>query len=51
MKKKTVPAPKGFHWMKSGSRYRLMKNPAGGYKPHKGSSLKASFDIQEVHKK
>ena len=27
-----------------------MKNPAGGYNPHKGSSLKASFEIQKVHK-
>ena len=27
-----------------------MKNPAGGYKPHKGASLKASFEIQKVHK-
>jgi hypothetical protein len=27
-----------------------MKNPAGGYKPHKGSSLKASFEIQKIHK-
>jgi hypothetical protein len=26
-----------------------MKNPAAGYKPHKGSSLKASFEIQKVH--
>ena len=26
------------------------KNPAGGYKPHKGSSLKASFEIQKIHK-
>ena len=24
------------HWMKSGKGYKLMKNPAGGYKPHPG---------------
>jgi len=41
MAKKSVEAPKGFHWMKSGKGFKLMKNPAGGYKPHKGSSLKA----------
>jgi hypothetical protein len=49
--KKSVPAPKGFHWMKSGSGFKLMKNPSGGYKAHKGASLKASFNVQEVHKK
>lgn len=49
--KKSVPAPKGFHWMKSGSSFKLMKNPSGGYKAHKGASLKASFNVQEVHKK
>jgi hypothetical protein len=48
--KKAVEAPKGFHWMKSGKGFKLMKNPAGGYKAHKGSSLKASFEIQKVHK-
>ena len=50
MAKKAVEAPKGFHWMKSGNGFKLMKNPAGGYKPHKGSSLKASFEIQKIHK-
>ena len=49
--KKSVSAPKGFHWMKSGKGFKLMKNPAGGYKPRKGSSLQASFDVQQVHKK
>ena len=29
----------------------LMKNPTGGYKPHKGASKKASFEIQTIHKK
>ena len=48
--KKTVKAPKGFHWMKSGSGFKLMKDPTGGYKPHKGASKKASFEIQTIHK-
>ena len=50
MAKKAVEAPKGFHWMKSGKGFKLMKNPAGGYKPHKCESLKASFEIQKIHK-
>jgi len=50
MAKKAVEAPKGFHWMKSGSGFKLMKNPTGGYKPHKGASTKASFEIQTIHK-
>ena len=49
--KKSVEAPEGFHWMKSGKSYKLMKNPAGGYKPHKGASKKAIFEIQQAHKK
>jgi len=27
--KKAVDAPKGFHWMKSGKGFKLMKNPRG----------------------
>jgi|TARA_R110000782_G_scaffold29003_1_gene72458 hypothetical protein len=50
MTKKSVSSPKGFHWMKKGSQFKLMKNPTGGFKPHKGASLKASFPIQKVHK-
>jgi hypothetical protein len=46
---KTVEAPKGFHWMKSGESFKLMKDPGPGYKPHKGGSKKASFKIQKVH--
>ena len=42
-----VPAPKGYHWMKSGKEYKLMKDPAGGYKPHKGASKSADFAIQK----
>ena len=49
--KNTVPAPKGFHWMKSGKGFKLMKNPPGGYKPHPGATLRASFDIQTTHKR
>tara|TARA_R100000900_G_scaffold102197_1_gene79195 strand:+ start:530 stop:688 length:159 start_codon:yes stop_codon:yes gene_type:complete len=51
MANKSVEAPKGFHWMKSGKGYKLMKNPSGGYKAHKGASKKASFPVQTVHKK
>jgi len=50
MAKKAVEAPKGFHWMKSGSGFKLMKDPTEGYKPHKGASKKATFDVQAVHK-
>ena len=46
-----VKAPKGFHWMKSGSSYTLMKNPSAGYKPHKGASESANFKVQKTHKK
>ena len=45
-----VSAPKGHHWMKSGSNYKLMKDPANGYKPHKGASKSANFEVQKVHK-
>ena len=45
-----VPAPKGYHWMKSGKSFKLMKDPAGGYKPHKGASKSANFEVQKVHK-
>ena len=50
MAKKAVEAPKGFHWMKSGSGFKLMKNPAGGYKPHKGASKAAKFSVMMKHK-
>ena len=46
-----VAAPKGYHWMKHGKSYKLMKDPAGGFKPHKGASKKANFEIQKDHKK
>ncbi len=44
-----VQAPKGYHWMKSGKGYKLMKDPTGGYKPHTGDSKSANFDIQTLH--
>ena len=37
--------------MKSGKSFKLMKDPRGGYKPHKGASKTANFEIQKVHKK
>ena len=46
-----VDAPKGYHWMKSGNGYKLMKAPKGGYKAPKGASKKASFAIQKIHSK
>lgn len=46
-----VQAPKGYHWMKSGKSYKLMKDPKTGYAAHKGASKSANFPIQKVHKK
>jgi len=46
-----VPAPNGYHWMKKGKEYKLMKDSAEGYKPHKGASKSADFTVQKVHKK
>tara|TARA_Y100001938_G_scaffold131817_1_gene189356 strand:- start:1138 stop:1290 length:153 start_codon:yes stop_codon:yes gene_type:complete len=47
-----VKAPKGYHWMKQRSGApKLMKNPKGGYKPHKGGSLSFNFKMQKVHAK
>ena len=48
---KKVKAQKGYHWMKAGAGYKLMKNPRGGYKSHKGSSLMADFKVQMTHAK
>ena len=45
-----VKAPKGYHWMKSGKTYKLMKH-SGKFVKHKGASLTANFTIQKVHKK
>tara|TARA_A100001515_G_scaffold134274_1_gene124136 strand:- start:1969 stop:2133 length:165 start_codon:yes stop_codon:yes gene_type:complete len=49
MAKKSVKAPAGFHWMKKGNSYKLMKH-TGKFKPHRGASLSASFDVQKVHR-
>ena len=45
-----VKAPAGYHWMKSGKTYKLMKHK-GKFVKHKGASLTANFEIQKVHKK
>ena len=47
---KSVKAPAGFHWMKSGSSYKLMKH-SGKFVPHKGASLVAKFKVQKLHGK
>jgi hypothetical protein len=44
-----VKAPEGYHWMKKGSGYTLMKDPAGGYKAHKGATKSAEFKVQKTH--
>ena len=41
-------APDGFHWMKKGSSYKLMKH-SGKFKSHKGASLTAKFEVQKKH--
>ena len=46
---KRVKAPAGYHWMKKGSGYNLMKH-SGKFVPHKGASLYATFNIQKLHK-
>ena len=46
---KSVKAPAGFHWMKKGNEYKLMKH-SGKFVPHKNASLTAKFKIQKVHK-
>ena len=47
--KKEVKAPKGYHFMKSGKTYKLMKHE-GKFVPHKGASLDAEFEVQKKHK-
>jgi len=46
---KSIKAPAGFHWMKKGNEYKLMKH-SGKFVPHKNASLVAKFKIQKVHK-
>ena len=43
-----VKAPKGYHWMKSGNSYKLMKH-TDKFVKHKGASLFANFPIQKLH--
>ncbi len=44
-----VKAPRGYHFMKKKGKYKLMKNPKGGYKKHKGSSLTMSVPVVKKH--
>lgn len=46
-----VDAPKGYHWMKTGKSFKIMKDPKDGFKPHKGASKSVNFPVQKVHKK
>jgi len=46
---KSIKAPKNFHFMKSGSSYKLMKH-SGKFVPHKGASLTAKFKVLKKHK-
>ena len=45
-----VKAPRGYHFMKKKGKYKLMKNPKGGYKKHKGSSLTMSVPVVKRHR-
>jgi len=45
-----VNAPEGYHWMKSGKSYKLMKDPRDGFKTHKGASKSANFEIKRFIK-
>ena len=47
---KGVKAPPGFHWMKDGSGFKLMKH-SGKFVKHPGASLTAKFKIQKRHSK
>lgn len=49
--RKMVRAPEGYHWMKKGKEFVLMKNPKDGYKRHRGSFLNARFEVIKEHKK
>ena len=51
MARKVVRAPEGYHWMKQGKEFVLMKNPKDGYKRHRGSFLNARFEVIKEHKK
>ena len=44
-----VKAPKGYHFMKVGKSYKLMKNK-GKFVSHKGASQTADFEVIKTHK-
>lgn len=44
-----VKAPKGYHFMKSGKTYKLMKHQ-GKFVPHKGASLTMDLKVVKKHK-
>ncbi len=46
-----VPAPKGYHWMKSGNNYKLMKDQQTATNLTKVASKSANFEVQKAHKK
>ena len=46
-----VPAPTGYHWMKSGKGFKMMKDPKDGFKPHKGASKAVDFPVMRKHTK
>ena len=46
-----VPAPKGYHWMKTGKGFKMMKDPKDGFKPHKGASKAVDFPVMRKHTK
>tara|TARA_R110001583_G_scaffold21725_2_gene82270 strand:- start:6179 stop:6340 length:162 start_codon:yes stop_codon:yes gene_type:complete len=48
MATKKLEAPAGHHWMKKGKFYKLMKH-TGKFKPHKGATLTASFEVIKSH--
>ena len=43
---KRVKAPAGYHWMKKGNSYKLMK---GAYNPQKGAVKISKFAVQKRH--
>jgi len=47
MATKSIKPPRGFHWMKSGKTFKLMR---GSYTPHKGAVKSAKFTVQKKHK-
>ena len=50
-KEMKVKAPRGYHFMKKKGKFKLMKNPKGGYKKHKGSFLSMNVPLVKSHSK